>query len=431
MKPLVFFAMVILSLASAQQIDLTQQLAPTQQQGAPFVPDIILLSDSSFSVPSGYSNNISMRAVNRGNSQVENVIIDIPQVNSSVFVEGTTQKSLGALKPNEEKTFSYAISSSYETAAGNYFLPINVSYLRHNRPFSYTTGVGVSVFSADPMFSVSVSDKPLQIGIGGEVRIEIMNIGNYTAYNAYATMRKGQTQENGTAQNTTQLLDMSGGATNVSENANSMIAGSARIFLGDIKPGSSANVSYTIVPKGDMSPGAYTYELELSLYPKSANQSIVQRYPVGIIFEGRPRVYLSSIELSVADRNISISGDANNIGSEVVKYAVLETTENDLFVPAYSGSTYYVGTLEPDDFIPFELKAMSKASNTEPHDYDIRISYMDSRNREISELFTITIPPQPPQTEGNSEPSYLRLVLLIVVIAGVVLLILWRRRRNG
>ena len=306
-----------------------------------------------------------------------------------------------------------------------------MSYLRHNRPFSYTTGVGVSVFSADPMFSVSVSDKPLQIGIGGEVRIEIRNIGNYTAYNTYATMRKGQTRENQTAQNTTQLLDMSGSATNVSEDANSMIAGSARTFLGDIKPGSSANANYTIVPEGDMSPGAYSYELELSLYPKSANQTIVQRYPIGIVFEGRPRVYLSSIEVSVADRNISISGDANNIGSEIVKYAVLETTENDLFAPAYSGSTYYVGTLEPDDFIPFELKAMSKASNTEPQDYDIRISYMDSRNREISELFTVTIPPQPPQTEGSDEPSYLRLVLLVVVIVIVVLLILWRRRRNG
>jgi hypothetical protein len=431
MKLLVFFAMALLSLASAQQVNLTQQLAPTQQQSAPFVPDVILLSDSSFSVPGGYSNNISMRAVNRGNSQVENVVIDVPQINSSVFVEGTTQKSLGALSPGEEKTFSYVISSPYETAAGNYFLPINVSYLRHNRPFSYTTGVGVSVFSADPMFSVSVSDKPLQIGIGGEVRIEIRNIGNYTAYNTYATMRKGQTRENQTAQNTTQLLDMSGSATNVSEDANSMIAGSARTFLGDIKPGSSANANYTIVPEGDMSPGAYSYELELSLYPKSANQTIVQRYPIGIVFEGRPRVYLSSIEVSVADRNISISGDANNIGSEIVKYAVLETTENDLFAPAYSGSTYYVGTLEPDDFIPFELKAMSKASNTEPQDYDIRISYMDSRNREISELFTVTIPPQPPQTEGSDEPSYLRLVLLVVVIVIVVLLILWRRRRNG
>jgi hypothetical protein len=99
MKLLVFFAMALLSLASAQQVNLTQQLAPTQQQSAPFVPDVILLSDSSFSVPGGYSNNISVRAVNRGNSQVENVVIDVPQINSSVFVEGTTQKSLGALSP--------------------------------------------------------------------------------------------------------------------------------------------------------------------------------------------------------------------------------------------------------------------------------------------------------------------------------------------
>lgn len=440
MKSAVLFVFLVLSLAAAQQVpeQLTQQLfqlPPTQQEGSNFVPDVVLFTSAPFYVPAGYYIDVSLKAVNTGRSSVESVMIDLGSANSTILVDGPTQRSLGSLKPGEEKTLGYSLYSSYETAPGTYYMPIKVSYLRHNRPFSYTTGVGVSVFSPQPVFSIEVLDRPLEVGIGGNITVNIKNAGSYPAYNAYATIRRAQTaqQQNPSSVDVTQLLSGTAPAGTSAVQDNSMVVGSAAVFLGDIKPGEQKSVNYTIVPDADLAPRTYAYEMQISFYPQSANQSIAFSYPFGMLFVGRPSIYLSSIEVSGSGGMVTISGDANNVGSEKVKSVILEATEDDLFAPAYSGFSYYVGTMEPDDFIPFELKVMNKEPNTEPHAYNITIRYLDSRNKEKIELFTITIPPQPTEVESNRGPSvfHLILVLLAIIIIAVVLFISVRRRKRN
>jgi len=397
-----------------------------------FVPDVVLFASSPFYVPAGYSVNVSLTALNTGRSAVENVVVDIAQTNSSVLVDGSTQRALGSLKPGEEKEIRYVLYSSYETSPGTYYVPVKVSYLRHNRPFSYATGMGVSVFSPQPVFSIEISDKPLEVGVGGNISVKITNAGKYPAYNAYAILRREQqgSQENATASDVTQLL---GGTVTPSTGGSAdgaMVVGNARVFLGDIEPGEQRNVSYAIVPDADLESGTYSYELQISFYPQSANQSISFSYPFGALFIGKPSIYLSSIEISQSVGGITISGDANNVGSEKVKSVILEATENDYFAPAYSGSTYYVGTMEPDDFIPFELKVMNKEPNMEPEEYNIRIRYLDSRNNEQVELFTLTMPPQPPAVESSRSFPYLYLLLPAIVLIVVIVFIFLRRRNR-
>ncbi len=440
MKSAIILMLLFVSLVTAQQIpeQLTQQILqqPAQQESSDFVPDVVLSASLPFYVPAGYSVNVSLKAFNSGRSVVENVVVDMAQTNSSVFIEGSTQRALGSLKPGEEKEIRYTLYSSYETPPGTYYVPVKVSYLRHNRAFSYSTGIGVSVFSPQPVFSINILDKPLEVGIGGNVTVKITNAGRYPAYSAYATIRRAQQapQENATASGAASLLGGTPTSGTSGSADNTMVAGSTTIFLGDIEPGEQKNVSYYIVPNADLEPGTYSYEMQISFYPQSANQSISFSYPFGILFVGRPSIYLSSIEISQSIDGITISGDANNVGSETVKSIILEATEDDYFAPAYSGSTYYVGTMEPDDFIPFELKVMNKKPNIGPSEYNISIRYLDSRNEERVELFTLTMPPKPPEAESSRGPSVLLWVALlfaIIVIAVAVIIILRRRKRNG
>ncbi|MDY6985681.1 MAG: hypothetical protein SVE93_04670 [Candidatus Thermoplasmatota archaeon] len=196
MKSAIILMLLFVSLVTAQQIpeQLPQQILqqPAQQESSDFVPDAVLSASLPLYVPAGYSVNVSLSALNSGRSTVENVVVDMAQTNSSVFIEGSTQRALGSLKPGEEKEIKYTLYSSYETPPGTYYVPVKVSYLRHNRPFSYSTGIGVSVFSPQPVFSIDIFDKPLEMGIGGNITVKITNAGRYPAYSAYATIRRAQ-----------------------------------------------------------------------------------------------------------------------------------------------------------------------------------------------------------------------------------------------
>jgi hypothetical protein len=439
MKSAILVILVFLSMAAAQQIpqQLTQQLIqqPAQQTVGNFVPDVILSTTSPFYVPAGFSSNVSLKAVNNGRDPVENVVIDVGSANNSVMVDGPTQRSLGSLVSGEERETRYTLYSSYETPPGTYYIPVNVSYLRHNRPFSYTTGLGVSVLSSQPVFYIDVLDSPIEVGVGGNVTIKVKNVGDYPVHNAYAMIKRPQpaAQGNATGTNVTQLLGGSASSGTSGDTESAMVIGSATVFIGDIAPEEQESISYTIVPDADLAPGTYSYEMQISYSPQSANQSVNQSYPFGILFVGKPSVYLSSIEIARSASGVTISGDANNVGSEQVKSVILEATEDEFFAPAYSGSTYYVGTMEPDDFIPFELGVISKKPNTGTYNYNISIRYLDSRNEEHTGLFAVTMPPMPPETEPRTEPSVLLIAVLISVIAIIVIVaivIVRRRKRN-
>ena len=110
---------------------------------------------------------------------------------------------------------------------------------------------------------------------------------------------------------------------------------------------------------------------------------------------------------------------------------VVESGENEFFAPAFSGSSYYVGALEPDDFIPFEVRVLIKKQNPEPMDHEIKISYRDAQNRELMDTFVVTIPAQHvlPEKESGDGFKWIVLIVAILLIFAFVAFTLLRRKR--
>ena len=413
----------------------TNQFTQTPQGNVTLInPDVILFSEGNFVLLQGYSKEVFISVVNVGKDRVENIVLNVePPANETIFVEGPTQRQIEALEPGERKDISYKIISNLETEVKPYFLPISVSYLRRNRELSYSTGIGISILSSSPLFSIEVESDPLELGIGGEVVLRVTNIGDFPAYNVYVTLKRGVTQQeqNETTNETASLIGLPTPETSSTQNVESMILGSASRYVGNLAPRENSSIIYDIVPSGDLKTGTYTYEAEISCYPSNSNEPIVYRYPIGFLFQGQPVVYLSSIEISPKGNEFVISGDANNIGSDVAKYVVVESGENEFFAPAFSGSNYYVGTLEPDDFIPFEVGVLIKKQNPEPMDHEIKISYRDAQNRELMDTFVVTIPAQHvlPEKESGDGFGWIMLIVAILLIFAFVAFTLLRRKR--
>jgi hypothetical protein len=417
----------------AQQLP-TNQFTQTPQSNVTLMnPDVILFSEGNFVLIQGYSKEVFISVINVGKDRVENIVLNVePPTNETIFVEGPTQRQIEALEPGERKDISYKIISNLETEIKPYFLPISVSYLRRNREFSYSTGIGISILSSSPLFSIEVESDPLELGIGGEVILDVTNIGDFPAHNVYVTLKRGVTQqEQNETSNETAMMGLSIPETSSTQNVESMILGSASRYVGNLTPREKSSIVYDIVPGGDLKTGTYTYEAEISCYPSNSNKPIVYRYPIGFLFQGQPVVYLSSIEILNKGEEFVISGDANNIGSDVAKYVVIKSGENEFFAPAFSGSSYYVGTLEPDDFIPFEVGVLIKKQNPEPMDHEIKISYRDAQNRELMDTFVVTIPAQHilPEKKSGDRFGWIVLIVAILLIFAFVAFTLLRRKR--
>lgn len=164
------------------------------------------------------------------------------------------------------------------------------------------------------------------------------------------------------------------------------------IALGNLEPGKLTEASYRLLVDGGLKAGQYSATLSLSYIdvdgvPRSLVETMTLR--IRAIVEFR----LINMEPIIAERGgvTEFEVDLLLIGTESVKFVTIEVVEDMLFRRT-SDSVEYMGAVDPDSPIPFDLE-FEVVEGTETGDYSLtlKVAYTDDLNQEHEEYIVLEV----------------------------------------
>jgi hypothetical protein len=178
------------------------------------------------------------------------------------------------------------------------------------------------------------------------------------------------------------------------------------VSLGDLEVGETADVSYKLLSAGDIPAGQYPITSTISYtnskgVPSQLVETLTIRIEGLIDFE-----ILDAPSLTIGKgENGELEADLLLIGTESVQFVSIEMLEDNVF-QRVSGSTEYIGAVDPDSPIPFDLnyKVREDAAEGE-HDMDIRVYYRDHLNREHDEEISLGVEISEQTGNQQQEPT--------------------------
>jgi hypothetical protein len=176
------------------------------------------------------------------------------------------------------------------------------------------------------------------------------------------------------------------------------------VSLGGMEPGERMVVGYRLIFDGGLVSGQYQAALTLTYLdvdgvPKSLSERVTMRVS-GII----------SFSLINLDPVVAEAGDVTDfeadlllIGTESVRFVAIELDEDTVFgKTAESGE--YIGAVDPDSPIPFDLKfEVTKDASPGGHTAGIRVAYTDDLNQEHEQ--TVELPVTVVEATTSTTPS--------------------------
>lgn len=165
-----------------------------------------------------------------------------------------------------------------------------------------------------------------------------------------------------------------------------------RTSLGDLRTGDSVKVNYRLLASGDIPAGQYPVTSTVSYVNSRGLPSQVVETST-IMVEGLIdfRLLDEPSITSVIGGEDEIEADLLLIGTESVQFVSVEIVE-DATIERVSGSSEYIGAVDPDSPIPFDLKYRVKTNASEgEHDLGLLVRYRDHLNREHQEKLSVKI----------------------------------------
>jgi len=164
------------------------------------------------------------------------------------------------------------------------------------------------------------------------------------------------------------------------------------IYIGDIKSGDSSNINYELLASGEISAGPYPVIITIT-YTNSKGQLSTLTESLTILME--PFIEFEMLEdepLEVySEQTAEFEADLLLIGTESVQFVSIELVENDFF-SRIPGSTEYIGAVDPDSPIPFDINfEVSEDAESGNQHLQLKIHYRDHLNRVHDELIETII----------------------------------------
>jgi hypothetical protein len=152
--------------------------------------------------------------------------------------------------------------------------------------------------------------------------------------------------------------------------------------LGDIEEDGEVTTTYTLLVDGDTSAGQYPVTLTVS-YTDSVGAVRTLTETITIMVEGLIEFKLLDVPSTTVYRGETAELDADIllIGTESVQFVSIEVIDNQVF-DSVQGSTEYIGAVDPDSPIPFDVK-YCVTDDTEEGEYDLEllVTYRDHLNK--------------------------------------------------
>jgi hypothetical protein len=155
-----------------------------------------------------------------------------------------------------------------------------------------------------------------------------------------------------------------------------------KVFIGDLNPGKSAQVTFQVTPLHE---GDLTFLVEYRNGMNKHNDTITIPLQFGNDkLAARPMI--NNIELTSSGTSYTLSADVTNAGLSDARSIVVTT--GSPAQPADPNPVYIVGTLEPDDFSSFDLTfTASPGTSSIP----VVLQYKDADGNDFEETFTVNL----------------------------------------
>ena len=162
--------------------------------------------------------------------------------------------------------------------------------------------------------------------------------------------------------------------------------------LGDLISGENAEVSYRLLASGGASAGQYMTTITIS-YTTSKGVPKVLTETVTILIDGLIDFELLDVpsEVVAAGETKELEADLLLIGTESVDFVSIGVVEDDI-IKRVGGSEEYIGAVDPDSPIPFDVyyRVDDDAPEGE-HELKINVKYRDHLNREHEEEIGLSV----------------------------------------
>lgn len=336
-------------------------------------------------VASGSENNVEFRFTNIQNSEINDIKIILNSPISSITVTNNIITNINELSPGSSFTIHPIISVLEGTPLGAYTLSAIASYkdVDGNR-FHQSFALPINIASATATRNTIVTIEDINIVGESVLPGDIFNIqilikcSGADAYDLLSNL----------------------GFTPVSPI--SPISPSIR-NLGDLEKGETVLVSYTLLASGSIEAGQYPMTATIAYtssrgIPKSITETFTILVDGLIDFN-----LLDTPSISISPGRVGeIESDLLLIGTQRVDFVSIGVIE-DNYIKRVSGSDEYIGAVDPDSPIPFDVNYRVEEDAPEgEYDLHLRVNYRDHLHREREETIRLSIEIGKP---SNDEPQ--------------------------
>jgi hypothetical protein len=164
------------------------------------------------------------------------------------------------------------------------------------------------------------------------------------------------------------------------------------LYLGDLKPEEAVEAVYRLRVDGEAPSGQYSLTARITyLDSKGLPGSTVETVTLMVAPLVEFRILLEG-ELRIIEGEAStLLGDLLLIGTESARFVEVEIVEDGVFSKGLGGKEY-IGALDPDSPLPFDLGfRVSEEAEEGFHMLSVRVSYLDYLNRRQSTILNIPV----------------------------------------
>lgn len=333
----------------------------------------------------GKENGVTVSLMNIGSEPVYFVDVKILSTSPYFTVLENARYTTDEMEPDESSSFVSNIAASGNTPVGVYSISATVAYTdSYGRDYveSFTIGLKVESVQVAVQTAVVLKDyytdsEVIYPGDGVSLNLEL----SCTGANAYDVK-------------STLLFDP---LTGISSLSPSLVA------LGDLEPGDAVKVSYNLLLDGSLRAGQYPASLTVSYLdsdgtPKNLMESVTLRVRGIVDFT----LFNVEVETVSAGEVSSFEADLLLIGTESVQFVKIGVVDDAVF-DTVSGSSEYIGAVDPDSPIPFDLNFVVD-EDTEPGEYtlNLKVTYKDDLNQDNEETVELSVYVGEPSSEPQS-----------------------------
>ncbi len=340
-----------------------------------YVPKIKFTpSQESIKVKSGSENIVEFGFTNNWDQDVTDVEFTISSSTSSITIIDNINTMVENMVPGESVTLTPVVSITEGTTLGTYTIRATASYRdvdgnRYHQTFTLPLNLDSASASRNTIItieSMEILQESIRPGDIFTVRLTVKCSGA-ESYNLLSNVAFGTTSSISPISPTT-------------------------VSLGDLAVDGTVTVSYQLLASGDVSAGQYPVTSTIT-YTNSKGVKGVLTETFTILVDGLIEFSLLDVptEKVPVGETSELEADLLLIGTESVQFVAIGVVEDGV-IERVSGSDEYIGAVDPDSPIPFDIKYKVRDDAPEgKHELKLSVQYRDHLNKEHVDQMSLDV----------------------------------------